>query len=1112
MEEMSTQLQTHRRFVILAITASSGIFLGAAAGESRASGSEGEELFERIIRPYLVERCYACHATHGTQESDLAVDWAGGLSQGGSSGPAVVSGQPEASRIMTALRHEEDLLMPKGGPRPSAETVRAFERWIVLGAPDPRLTPPSAEEVTRETAWETTFARRRNWWSFQPITRPEVPGPVAAGDWLAGSDHPVDRFLMQRMSTAGISPSGEADRDTLLRRACFVLTGLPPTPEQRAAFHGDTAADAWQRLVERLVASPAFAERWARHWLDCVRYCETHGSEGNPSIPHAWRYRVWCIRAIDDDLPVDQFIREQIAGDMLPDPRIDPQTGVNETALGIGHLRMVPHGFNPTDPLDEFVSFTDNQIDVLSKAFLGMTVSCARCHDHKFDAISQADYYALFGVLASCRPGIIHADRPERDADRRTELRRLKTEIAAGLADAWEAATADISLRLQAAVEADRNRAREIEALAAPAAVSDASQAHDKDRQQPLEKDRQKRRNELTKDRQRQRMAGHPFAVLLRLADAAAEDRTRVWESLRQESTAPQVFTALGLDIESWFRYGMGLDGISPPGAFRIEPDGNRVIGGLLPAGMHSNLLASADGAVLHSPRFELNGMPIRLLVAGNGGARARLAVWNYPRAIGLNYNRESFDGDGPRWVTFPTSYFSGDAAHLEIATGPDLPVETVASDRSWFSLLAIDEEGGPLGPAEPPADLGQLLPPEDPLLRSPAAPDATALATAYARAARRAIAAWRENRATNADVRFLNVLLEADILPNGLMSLPLLAERVARYRAIDQEIAPPTRAAGIHEGTVIDQPLFVRGSHRHPAAAVPRRFLSAIDPAPFPAGTSGRLQLADRLVAAENPLTARVFVNRVWHHLFGRGIVASVDTFGAMGDLPSHPELLDFLASRFVADGWSLKRLVVWIASSRAFRLAPTPTAAARDQDPANTLFSHARLRRLEGEAVRDALLVVSGQLDETRFGPPAAAESRRRSIYLRTIRNFPDPFLGAFDPPSTQSTQGCRDVSHVPAQALVLMNGDLTRRCSRACGLQLLEGDAAGLTAAGRVDRLFATCLGRSATSEEARAATAWLEQEAVRRGLSLQSAEDLWSDLVHAVFNLEEFIHVD
>jgi cytochrome c553 len=1006
------------------------------AAPSGARAGEGEDLFEKVIRPYLVERCYECHATHGTREQDLAVDWAGGLSEGGASGPAVVPGKPTESVIMTALRHEDSLLMPKGGPKPAPEIVKAFERWIEVGAPDPRREAPSADALAKETSWEAIFARRKQWWSLQPIGQPAVPPRSdEASGWLAQSDHPVDRFLAAKLAAAGIAAAGEADPDTLLRRATFVLTGLPPTPAERAAFLADTSIDRWERLVDRLIDSPPFAERWARHWLDCVRYCETHGSEGDPAIPFAWRYRDWCIRAIRDDVAIDRFIREQIAGDLLADPRIDAETGTNESALGIGHLRMVPHGYTPTDALDELVSFTDNQIDVVSKAFLGMTVSCARCHNHKFDAISQADFYALFGTLTSCRPAVIEVDAAGRRDTHRAELAELKRSLRESLATAW------------------------LDAIAI-----------------------------------------RPDSVREGLAKAAAERPARAWPR-------PPAVQAEGrgtaADLDAWYRSGSGLGPTTPPGEFRIEPEGDRIVSGLLPAGVHSNLLVANDGAVLHSPSFEVRSDAIHVLVAGAGKARLRIVVRNYPR-VGLIYPQTTLEQGKPQWVRIPTAYWKGEQAHLEIATAGDLPVDPLSpgqagAGRSWFSVAAVDLSGAV---------------PE---------PLATAIGDPSQLAA--AISAWRAGEATGDDVAFIDVAVAGGVLPTSLDDLRGVQPLVERFRTLDQSVPAPTRAAGVVEGTVADQPLFIRGNHKQPGDVVPRRFLDALDPTPFPPGVSGRRQLADALVAETNPLTPRVFVNRVWHHVFGRGIVASVDTFGEMGDLPTHPELLDYLATAFIkpaaagvpgptAQPWSLKALVRLFATSRAFRLAAQPTESARRLDPANAFFSHARLRRLEGEAVRDAILATAGRLARTPYGPPVAGASGRRSIYVHVIRNASDPFLAAFDPPSTQSTQGRRDESHVPAQALVLMNGSFVRDAAHARAARLLS-EWRDLPVADRVSRLFVETLGREPAADELAATTAWLETRAAGSGVAAKDiggSAPLWADLFHAIVNLEEFVHVD
>jgi hypothetical protein len=1107
-------------------------FLCVIASVDVAAAGEGEDLFEKVVRPYLIERCYECHGTHavhgvhGTREHDLSLDWAGGMREGGFSGPAVVPGKPAESMIMAALRHENDLLMPKGGPKPSAEIVRAFERWIALGAPDPRSMPPSAVELARETSWDAIFARRKQWWSLQPIQRPAVPprtGDIAT--WLAASDHPVDRFLAAKLAAAGIEPAGEADPDTLLRRATFALIGLPPTPEERAAFHADTAPDRWEKLVDRLIASPHFAEHWARHWLDCVRYCETHGSEGDPAIPHAWRYRDWCIRAIAIDVPVDQFIREQIAGDLLADPRIDPETSVNESALGIGHLRMVPHGFTPTDALDELVTFTDNQIDVISKAFLGLTVSCARCHNHKFDAISQADFYAIFGVLASCRPALIHADAPGARMEHRVELATIKAAIRPTLADAWSRTVDSLPAVLgRAAADAlasvDAARARLADAttpkegeLAKPEAAKAARAA--------LEK--------VEKRLAAFRKPDHPLSALVRLEGLTGVQRQAAWNALRAEAGRARPTAAQLGNLPppaTWLRYGTGVDGVSPPGEFRIEPTGERFVTRLLPAGIHSNLLVASDGAVLHSPRFVVENDSIRLLVAGEGQARVRLVVRNFPRDQRLLYPAATLERGSPEWITLSTKYWRGEEAHLEIAAAGDLPVEKVDGTRSWFSLMAIDTgTGEPPTVGLPPASLFDVLPADDAGITAIAPADSAALAVLYQRAVRPAIAAWRDGTATDRDIRLLDALVDVTAMPADPATVPDIAEMIAGYRALDSRLPPPVRAPGVVEGPAFDQPLYVRGNHKQPADLVARRFLEAIDPRPFITNESGRRQLADRLVAAENPLTPRVFVNRTWHHLFGRGIVATVDNFGQMGDLPSHPELLDFLASRFVAptavdstgsppQPWSLKSLVRLLATSRAFRIAVQPSESARSLDPTNTLFSHARLRRLEGESIRDALMAVSGRLDRKPFGPSDPSGTSRRALYIGVIRNQPDPFLSAFDPPSTQSTQGRRDESHVPAQALVLMNSPFVRDLATKRAERLVA-ECRDLPADQRVERLFIEMLGREPTATERTASLAWIGELATQHGIGAEKVAahaPLWADVVHALFNTEEFIHVD
>jgi hypothetical protein len=326
--------------------------------------------------------------------------------------------------------------MPRGAAKLEDRIIRDFEHWVEIGAPDPRDRPPDPAEVAKDTAWPAVLERRKAAWSLQPVGNPRVPAARDDG-W---SRHPVDRFLLARMEAEGLKPSGDADPRALYRRLSCVLAGLPPKPEEVerfAAAAGRGMAAAIDDAVDRMLASPRFGERWARHWMDWLRYADTHGSEGDPPIPFAWRYRDYLIRALNADVPYPQLVREHIAGDLLEAPRVNRELGINESALGVAHYRMVLHGFAPTDPYDELLTFTDNQIDTISKAFLGLTVSCARCHDHKFDAISQTDFYSLFGIMASCRPATVDVNLPERQRLHIARLAALKQSIRASAAAVW---------------------------------------------------------------------------------------------------------------------------------------------------------------------------------------------------------------------------------------------------------------------------------------------------------------------------------------------------------------------------------------------------------------------------------------------------------------------------------------------------------------------------------------------------------------------------------------------------------------------------------------------------------------------------------------------------
>jgi hypothetical protein len=454
---------------------------------ARSHGQDNLEFFETKIRPILVEHCYECHSSGATDiQGGLELDYRDGLRTGGDSGPAIVPGEPEASLLLEALRHES-FEMPPTGRLPDA-VIADFERWIRLGAEDPRDTPPSPEQAA-EAAWKVKLAQRSQWWSLQTPRDSELPSVSN----MAWAREPVDRFILAKLESAGLSPAPPATAEILLRRLAFVLTGLPPRPDQviafREAFRQDPDA-AVEVAVDQLLASPHYGERFARHWMDVVRYTDTYGYEWDNPAKGSWEYRDYLIRAFNADIGFDQLIREQIAGDLLPDPRVDPDHGVTENLIGPMFYHMGEHRHGTSLDFNGIhQEMIDNKIDAFSKAFLGMTVACARCHDHKLDAISQADYYALAGVFMTPRWTARAIDAPESRASLVAELRRLRDEIRAELAQAWTAQAREtldpLTLREWAAERHSSWQTAGLEEIAYPAGTATRTSILARDERSP---------------------------------------------------------------------------------------------------------------------------------------------------------------------------------------------------------------------------------------------------------------------------------------------------------------------------------------------------------------------------------------------------------------------------------------------------------------------------------------------------------------------------------------------------------------------------------------------------------------------------------------------------
>ncbi len=941
--------------------------LVGAAGPVKLSAAQ-VEFFESKIRPVLVGECYDCHGARKAK-GGLRLDSREAMLAGGDSGALFVPGDPDKSLLIQSLAHatpEVELHMPKDGARLEEGRLNDFKEWIRQGAPDPRDKPEPA--LSPEQSWEQALATRKQWWCLLPVKADEPPA-VKNSAW---SRHPVDQFLLAQQESQGLGPVGPASPAVLIRRAAYTLAGLPPTPAEVAAFEKAFAANpdaALTELLDRLLASPRYGETWARHWMDWVRYAESHGSEGDAAIPYAWRYRDYVIRAFNDDISYPQMVREAIAGDLLPAPRMNTKLGVNESALGIGQLRMVLHGFSPTDSLDELVTFTDNQIDTVTKAFQALTVSCARCHNHKFDAISQADFYSLYGIFTSTRPAVIDVSLPDAGRAQREELDRLKDEIKKLVGQAWLRA------------------AKELPAIPA-------------------------------KD-----PGPMPGDVL------------RHWD----------------LRKETWYADGHGLQKApTKAGEFSIASEGEGVIAHIHPSGRFSDLHSTKDRAVLMSPRLKSEGGTLWMRTAGGGGARARYIVQNYPRT-GTIHKAKDFKDAGDEelgWRQLDLNYWKGDDIFIQCTTVADQPVETRLDARSWFGITDVVITKGNAPPPNP-------VPSGNPL---------------------EAVTAWLSGTATDAQAELLDHLVMKGRLPNEVKSIPGVAPLLARYREVEAALPLPTRAPGVLEADGHDAPLFVQGDHKRPAALVPRRFLDGIKPTPYHAENSGRLELAQSLTDPANPLTSRVIVNRLWQYVFGKGLVPTPDNFGRLGDPPSHPELLDYLAARFDREGGSIKGMLKLLMTTKTFQLDSSASPDATGKDPENMLLTHFSVRRLDAEAIRDSILAVSGRLTDDMYGESVGGSDGRRSVYVKVVRNSLDDFLTVFDAPVPSGTRGKRDATNVPAQSLALLNDPRVINWTRAWGIRVFK-DRDLPSDEARVQRLFQQAFGREATADEVKRSVAFL-----------------------------------
>jgi hypothetical protein len=894
------------------------VALAATQSTSRAGDLPPEhvEFFETKIRPIFVEHCYKCHsAESGKSKGSLTLDSREALRKGGGSGPVIVPGDPAKSLLLDAVKYtDEDLQMPpkEEGGQLAPEKIAALEQWIKMGAPDPRVGEAKSAAMN--------IAKARQHWAFQPVVKPAVPA-VKNSRWV---NTPVDAFILAQLEARGLAPAAPADRRTLLRRVTYDLTGLPPTTAEMDAFLADRDPRAYDRVVERLLASPQYGERWGRYWLDVARYADTKGYlAGNVERRYAFShtYRDYVIQAFNEDKPYDRFIVEQLAADQLP-------AGEDKSALAaLGFLTLGRRFLNNQNDI------IDDRIDVVTRGLMGLTVTCARCHDHKFDPIPTADYYSLHGVFAS-------SDEP-------AEKPLLKP--------LTDSPAYEEFLKKQAELEG-RIKAREAEEV-----------------------------NKFLAG-VREKTGSYLLAV----------------HDLEQLPAAPK------------------LDQFSGPRKLNVEAL-KRWQAFLADKKSHDNPALA--------PWFALAALP-----EGDFAAQAAelIARWKAETAT-------------PGVV-------------VKAFTEAEKPIASLKDAAAVYDRVftAAGKAGTPV--ANP---IHQLLYADG----APPNFGYEAVATMLKR---------------QIDTKVSGLRREIEALNWTEPGAPL------RAMALTDKPRPK------------DSHIFLRGNPANPGPEVPRRFLEVLareQRAPFAHG-SGRLDLAEDIADPKNPLTARVFVNRVWGWHFGAALVRTPSDFGVRTEAPPQRQLLDWLAATFVAGNWSVKQLHRAIVRSSAYRQSSDATPAALAADPDNLLIHHVERRRLDLEAMRDTLLAVAGTLDLRAGGIPDDLTKEpfatRRTVYGFVDRqNLPGMFR-TFDYPNPDVSSAQRFATTVPQQALFLMNSAFAQQMARA--LARRPEIAAAKSDRERIAALYRVAYQRGPEAEELKLAESFLRRPAAAPG-ALRTAAGGW-----------------
>ncbi len=1060
--------------------------------------------FERRIRPVLIDHCYTCHSGDDA-ENGLRLDSRQGLLKGGLFGPAIVPGNLEAGLLLGAIEYTRPELQMPPDYKLDSSVIADFKRWISAGAPYPE-TAAAAEEVDTASVSppsSDSAEAARNWWSFQPVSDPVPPQIATAREQM----QPLDSFIRDKLNQQGIVPAVPADKRTLLRRAYFDLLGIPPTPDQIAIFVADQSPDAFARVVDQLLESPLYGQRWARHWLDLVRYCDSRNILDEYPFP-TWRYRDWVVDALNQDMPYDQFLTDQLAGDMLAG---DGDNFDARKIVATGVLALGEWGYGNSGLGKMITDIVDDQVDLVGRGFLGITLACARCHDHKYDPFTIEDYYALAGIFFSTHingePDESGVDQPvmqiplEPDSvtNRRQNLIRERQALEKGIKTIHQAYVA-------AAHQREQPKAAEYLAACASlqrrvAVAEDIGRAiiDDEAISRDLESDVLVAWLKYLGIWHKEELAVLPGGLLEKFEKDFDGVKLQGWGYV----TLPWIFSNQST-VEA-------TAPTVPVGCLVFQPSPNQpvAVGWRCPSDMEVEVevhlsdayAGSADGVrwsvevSRHGLRKELvhgicndgesSGMHLPSTPQQRRWLKLRRGDWlalildviedyhgdNYLVELTIREtsgeHREwdlvkdvanDIQSGNPHVDSYGDPSWSFIALRKKSRSGETLPwLLPDSALAKWYAAVAdsaqesnLEERtqhlAGMLAGAIPP----EINPSDEVVVGDYAAPDR---------------ALWSLIEPTHFDPDDQKEVDDARTLIANIQKTIRSISQVEFTLGAQEGGVPESQYEGIHDVRV-----HKRGRFDRLGEVVSRDFPQVLKTGATLGQLtgSGRLELAKWLADGRNPLTARVMVNRIWQYHFGRGIVGTPNNFGKLGTPPSHPELLDYLAAQFVKTGWSIKKMHRLIMNTRTYQQSSRPGAESIERDPDNKLLGRAPRRRLEAEAIRDAMLAVAGKLDISSGGPPVTGLSNpRRTLYLASVRSDVSSYPRLFDGADNTSIVGLRDESTVAPMSLFMLNHPFVRQQAEALGKRLAS--QAGTSPEKMVNFAYETLYARRPTPTE-------------------------------------------